>query len=265
MCGQPHGAFRGRAGYCSSDVRHTDLHCHLLPGVDDGPATMDESLAYAAAAVAAGTGTIVATPHVELVDVRELPGRVDELRAALRDAGIAVDVRCGGELRPYSVAALSDAELDLIAHGPPGDRWVLYEVPFHGAGAEFVEGARELRARGFGFLLAHPERTRGIMESGDLAVIEGLVREGAAVAANTGPLLGREGSERRRAGEHLLRRGVPSVVATDAHAPSRPYTLAMAAAAVAAATGRPDRARRLTGDDPARLLADGIGAARRAA
>jgi protein-tyrosine phosphatase len=246
-------------------VRFTDLHCHLLPGVDDGPATMAESLEYAAGAAAAGTATIVATPHVELVDVRRLPDRMRALQAALRAEGVAIDVRCGGELKPFSVPGLSDAELELIAHGPPGARWVLYEVPFHGADEEFVAGARELRARGFGLLLAHPERSRGMLEGGGLAVIEAELEAGALVAANAGPLLGREGSERRRAAEHLLRRGIPAVVATDAHAPSRPYTLAAAADAVARATGRLELGRRLAAETPARLLAEGIAAGRRAA
>jgi protein-tyrosine phosphatase len=246
-------------------VRFTDLHCHLLPGVDDGPSTMDESLAYAAAAVAAGTGTIVATPHVELVDVAELPERVGELRAALAEEGVELDVRCGGELKPFSIAYLSDADLELIAHGPPDARWLLYEVPFHGADDEFVAGAYELRERGFGLLLAHPERSRDMVDGGGLAVIERLMRDGAAVAANTGPLLGREGAERRWAAEHLLRRSVPTVVATDAHAPSRPYTLAQAAEAVERVTGRPDAARRLAAEAPARLLSDGLVVGRRAA
>jgi len=174
-------------------------------------------------------------------------------------------VRRGGELKPFSIPDLTDRELELIAHGPPDARWVLYEVPFHGADEEFVAGADELRARGFGLLLAHPERTRGMVDGGGLAVVEALMADGAAVAANTGPLLGREGAERHRAAQHLMRRCVPTVVATDAHAPSRPYTLAMAAEAVEAATGRADRARRLTTDAPARLLADGVRAARHAA
>ena len=244
---------------------YTDLHCHLLPAVDDGPDTMAESLAYAAEAVAAGTTTIVATPHVEAVDVAELSDRVDELKAALAREGIDLDVRRGGELKPFSIPELTDADLELVAHGPPGARWLLYEVPFHGPDDEFVAGAHELRDRGFGLLLAHPERSRGMVDGGGLAVIEGLVAGGAAVAANTGPLVGREGTDRRRAAEHLLNRCVPTVLATDAHAPSRPYTLAMAAEAAERVTGRADRARRLAVEAPARLLADGLSAARRAA
>jgi protein-tyrosine phosphatase len=246
-------------------VGFTDLHCHLLPGVDDGPQTMAETLAYAEAAVAAGTTTIVATPHVELVAVRELPDRVREVRQALVSEGVALDVRCGGEIKPFSLGDLDQHDLEVIAHGPPEARWVLYEVPFSGPDEEFVAGARELRARGFGALLAHPERSRGMLERG-LAVVEGLVREGALVAANVGPLLGREGDGRRGAAEQLLRRGVPAVVATDAHAPDRPYTLAVGAEAVERVTGRADVARWLTADAPARLLEHGLSAtARRAA
>ena len=246
-------------------VRLTDLHCHLLPGVDDGPSTMAESVAYAATAAAAGTGTIVATPHVELVDVAELPDRVEELRAALDAEGIDLEVRCGGELKPFSIPYLSDGDLDVIAHGPPGARWLLYEVPFHGADEEFAAGARELHERGFAVLLAHPERSEGMTDGGGLAVVESLVRDGALVAGNTGPLLGREGSGRRRAAELLLRRGLPAVVATDVHAPARPYTLAAAGEAIERVTGRPELARRLTAETPARLLAEGLAVDRRAA
>src|SRR3989442_1307790 len=84
------------------------------------------------AAVAAGTSRIVATPHVERVDVRELPDRVHELRAALARERIPLAVECGGELKPRSLWSLGHEELEIIAHGPPGLRWVLYEVPFRG-------------------------------------------------------------------------------------------------------------------------------------
>ena len=242
----------------------TDLHCHILPGVDDGPDTMAESLEYAATVVAAGTKTVVATPHVELVHVPELPGRVQELHEALRREGIDLDVRVGGELKPFSVPDLTQDDLETIAHGPAGARWLLYEVPFSGFDERFHSTAAELRARGFGLLLAHPERSRGILERG-LRALEAEVAAGALVAANVDPLQGGEGPERQAAAEHLLRRGLPSVVATDAHAPRRPFTLAMGHEAVVRVTGRADLARRLTADAPARLLAEGFAQGRRAA
>jgi protein-tyrosine phosphatase len=229
-------------------VPAVDLHCHLLPGVDDGPATMDETVAYARAAVAAGTGTIVATPHVERVDVRELPDRVDEVRAALAAEGIDLRVEVGGELKPESIPGLGDDELDLIAHGPEGARWLLYEVPFSGVDDAFVAGAEELRARGFGLLLAHPERSRGVLADG-LGRLDALAASGARFALNVGPLTGRESVARTEAAHHLVNRGDADVVATDAHPPRRPFQLAdvegiVPGDAVAAA--------------PARLLAEGL-------
>jgi protein-tyrosine phosphatase len=232
-------------------VAAVDLHCHLLPGVDDGPQLLEESLEYARAAVAAGTGTIVATPHVEQVDVRSLPDRVHEVRAALASERIGLRVEAGGELKPESIGVLSQDELEILAHGPPGARWLLYEVPFGGVDDAFVEGARELRKRGFGLLLAHPERSRGILEGG-LDRLDPLVRSGALVAANVGPLSGRESEPRRQAARHLLDRGTIHVVATDAHPPKRPYQLADVAPATGGAFAR------LTSELPARLLREGI-------
>ena len=228
-----------------------DLHCHLLPGVDDGPRTIDESVAYARDAVARGTRTIVATPHAELVDVAELPERVAALRAVLAEEGIDLDVRVGGELKPESVGVLSQRELETVAHGPQGARWVLYEVPFRGVDEPFLAGAAELRERGFGLLLAHPERSRGLLDSG-LEALGPELHAGARLASNVGPLIGAEGAERERAARHLLEEGLVHLVATDAHPPRRPYTLDLARGAL------PGGLDGLTGTNAARLLAQGL-------
>jgi protein-tyrosine phosphatase len=200
-----------------------DLHCHVLPGVDDGPNTLDESIEYARAAAVDGTERIVATPHVELVDVSELPARVTELAGALADEGIELALECGGELKPYSVPSLNDHELDLIAHGPAGRRWLLLEVPFRGLGDDLLDAADELRRRGFATVLAHPERASGFEDS--LRVLREQVERGAAVQMNVGPLLGAESPAREEASRRLLQTELVAALATDAHPPGRPYTL----------------------------------------
>ncbi len=211
-----------------------DLHCHLLPGVDDGADTLEQSVAYARAALAAGTGTIVATPHAELVTVRELPDRVAALRAALAEEGLDLRVEVGGELKPESVGVLAADELEVLAHGPPGRRWLLYEVPFGGVDDAFLDGARELGERGYGLLLAHPERSRGLITAGGLARLEPLLAGGRArFEVNVGPLTGREQPERQAAARHVVERGLAAVVATDAHPPRRPFQLAEARGRVA--------------------------------
>jgi protein-tyrosine phosphatase len=226
-----------------------DLHCHLLPGVDDGPAWLEESVAYAREAVARGTGTIVATPHVEQVDVRTIPERVAEVQRALDEEGIALRVVVGGELKPESIPSLDEDELEILAHGPPGARWLLYEVPFPGVTDAFLEGAEELRGRGYGLVLAHPERSREFLARG-AALLDPLVAEGALFAVNVGPLTGHEKVERTEAARHLAETGMVHLVATDAHPPRRPYQLADA---------EPYVPRRAFTDVPAALLHEGIG------
>jgi protein-tyrosine phosphatase len=233
-------------------VPAVDLHCHLLPGVDDGPQHLSESVEYARAAVAAGTQTIVATPHAEQVDIASLPERVAEVRSALAGEGIALRVEVGGELKPHSIGSLRQDELETIAQGPPGARWLLYEVPFRGIDEVFLEGAHELRRRGFGILLAHPERSRDFLLNEGLAALDPLLAAGALIAANVGPLSGRESEPRWRAAKFLLERGAIDVIATDAHPPRRAYQLSD----VMGMTGADHD--RLTADRPAALLRDGL-------
>jgi protein-tyrosine phosphatase len=228
--------------------RAVDLHCHLLPAVDDGPDRLEESVEYAREAVARGTGTIVATPHVEQVDVSTIADRVREVQGALDAEGIDLRVVPGGELKPASIGELDAEELELLAHGPPDARWLLYEVPFSGVGEEFLDGARELRERGYGLLLAHPERSRGFLETG-AALLDPLVAAGALFAVNVGPLTGHEKVERTEAARQLAATGMAHLVATDAHPPRRPYQLADAEAWVGRAAFT---------DVPARLLSEGV-------
>jgi tyrosine-protein phosphatase YwqE len=113
--------------------RRADIHFHLLPGVDDGAANLEESVELARLAEADGTGVIVATPHVSaqyVTDVSDLPDRVAEVRARLRLEGVDVDVRCGGELRHDMVGRLGQSDLDTIAggYGAEAERHALWLV-----------------------------------------------------------------------------------------------------------------------------------------
>src|ERR1700759_4498544 len=106
-----------------------DLHLHLLPGVDDGARDEAAALAHAARMAAAGVHEATVTPHVGSsffpVDVATIAERTAELQRALDRAAIALRVRRGGEIHPEAAAELAPADLELIAQGPPGARWVL--------------------------------------------------------------------------------------------------------------------------------------------
>ncbi|MBV9310923.1 MAG: hypothetical protein JOZ73_08825, partial [Solirubrobacterales bacterium] len=162
-------------------MSYVDLHLHLLPGVDDGARDLNESLRHATRLAGEGTHEAVVTPHVGSpgfdVDVGSLSQRTAALQTAIDDQGIDLCLHTGGELHPSQAAKRSADELELIAQGPPGSRWVLLEVPFDGLDERFLETAALLRERGFGAVIAHPERAAGLLWDG-MPLLRKLVKSG---------------------------------------------------------------------------------------
>ena len=244
-------------------MSYVDLHLHLLPGADDGARDERESIRFAQRLVREGTGEVTVTPHVGVpmgIDPDEVAGRTERLQAALDAEGVPLRLHPGGELHPGGARDLDRGELELIAHGPAGRRWLLMEVPFTGIDEHWVETVAHLRDLGFAVLVAHPERAAGFLRTG-LALLEGPLEHGARLQVNTCSLLGRQGPEAQRGAEHLLRTGLAHVLATDAHPGSREHTLRDAHRA-ARALGLPEaRCRALLAERPRALLRSGIAAA----
>jgi protein-tyrosine phosphatase len=244
-------------------VQRAELHFHLLPGVDDGPVDLAESVELARLAVADGTSVVTATPHVrDLLRrgiVGELPARVGEVADALTRAGVPLEVRTGAELAQEDVALVGDRELEAIAQGPRGARWVLIEAPLFGDDVDgFLAATAEVRARGFGTLIGHPERCAPLMQSPGAVAAE--LRAGARLQVNGSSLTGLHGPAARAWGIELLRSGRAHVIASDAHRPARPSVLSAALAVLADAgvTG----AEAFVGANPRALLRHGIAPAR---
>jgi protein-tyrosine phosphatase len=237
-----------------------DLHFHILPGVDDGPATMADSLELALAAVQEGTRTVVATPHVRsdfVTDPRGLPGRVGEVQRALRAEGIPLTVLCGGELGHDMVGRLRQGELETIAQGPPGARWLLVETPFEGIDWEFHAATQELRDRGLGVLVAHPERSDDAVFDGSAGLRHELDAGGLA-QVNALSLTGGHGDDATRGAFRLAGDGLVGVVGSDAHGSTRPPALRTARARLIDLGVSPALARVLTLERPRCLVAKGI-------
>jgi protein-tyrosine phosphatase len=238
-------------------VQRAELHFHLLPDVDDGPVDIDEAIELARLTVADGTSLVTVTPHVRDLLRRgildQVPARVHEVDAALRRAGVPLEVRTGAELAHDDVPLLRDRDLEAIAQGPPGARWVLLEAPLFGADLDgFLAGTAEVRGRGFGTLIGHPERCAPLMRSPDALAAER--RAGARMQVNGSSLTGVHGERARAWGIELLRSGAADVIASDAHRPSRPAVLS---AALAALDGMP-HAEAFVSANPRALLRHGI-------
>jgi protein-tyrosine phosphatase len=239
-------------------MSYAEIHFHLLPGIDDGPSSIEESVELAAAAAAEGTGTIVATPHVHpqfVTEPKALVDQVDVLRARLSKERIAIDVLCGGELDHQMVERLSDSELDTIALGPPGRRWLLLEAPLRGLDGSYTVAAEALRARGFAVVVAHPERALGKSEAGWQA-LEHELGIGSVLQVNAWSIAGRYGQRVRDVALSLLERAPRAVIASDAHGGRRMPALTLALEALAEA--RVPQARRLAEQVPRELLERGL-------
>jgi protein-tyrosine phosphatase len=238
----------------------TDIHFHILAGIDDGPTTMDESVALARAAVRDGTDTVVATPHVRsdyVSDVRELRDRVRELKEALAREEVPLSVIQGGELGHDMVGRLGQAELDSIAQGPPRRRWLLVEAPFTGLTGDFTAATDELRDRGFGIVLAHPERSSGVLGA-NRASLDRELSAGSVLQVNGPSLAGDYGPVAEETALLLVHRGLVNLVASDAHGPRRPPALNRALRTLLDDGIDRVTARALVGSRPRQVLARGV-------
>ncbi|HWI74203.1 MAG TPA: CpsB/CapC family capsule biosynthesis tyrosine phosphatase [Baekduia sp.] len=243
-------------------MSRVDLHLHLLPGIDDGAPDEAAALEHAARMAAAGVTAATVTPHVGSPFFPTVVGEIDErcaqLQRALDREGIGLSLRPGGELYPGAAASLSAAQLDRIAHGPSGARWVLAEVPFAGVDDAFADGLHEIRAKGFGIVIAHPERAAGLLSDGGLARLRPALQAGAVLQVNACSLMGRQGPEAQEAARRLLRARLAYVIASDGHPGTRSHTLADAEPAALAAGASPAQIVQLTQANPRFLLRHGL-------
>ena len=140
-----------------------DLHCHLLPGVDDGAFDVEDSVRMARQACADGIVAVCATPHIRHdhdVRAHTLEDRVRDLQDELDARGVGVRVLPGGEVAETALGGLDDDELRMVSLGAAG-RWILLEPRPGPLSPMIVRAVDRLAARGYRSLIAHPERHAG--------------------------------------------------------------------------------------------------------
>jgi len=194
-----------------------DLHCHLLPGIDDGAPDLVTSLAMARAAVADGIAVTACTPHI-YPGLYENTGDgiragVARLQGLLDEAGIPLRLTTGADahLAPELPEKLRTGEAPTLA----GSRYFLLEPPHHSAPPRFDEFVFGVMAAGYVPLITHPERLTWIGDHYPLFCA--LADRGCWMQVTAGSLTGRFGEEARYWGERMLDEGRVHVLATDAH------------------------------------------------
>lgn len=228
-----------------------DIHCHLLPDLDDGASGWEESLRMAEMAVADGIATIVATPH-QLGNFSKNTGaairtQTARFQEALDNRGLALRVLPGADVRiePELAGKLREGEVLSLADRR---RHVLLELP-HDVYAPLDRLLGELQAIGIVGILSHPERNQGILNRPD--VLPRLIERGCLLQVTAASLTGLFGTRIRRFTESIIQQGMAHFVATDAHGvASRPPLLQDAFQRVAELAGS-DAAAMLCCHNPA--------------
>ena len=209
-------------------MARVDIHAHILPGLDDGPVTVEESLAMARMAARDGTDTIVATPHYRDMELeRQSPRMVrdlaDTLNAALLSGSAernapSVRIFTGMTNRlDTSLPDLVDSERAITLNRTS---FLLVEPPFNRAPSYIEDVIGRLLTQRLVPVLAHPERNIEFQRRPKR--LQGLVNDGVVVQIAAGSLTGQNGAGAKRAAEQFVRRGIAHVVASEMHAVQAP-------------------------------------------
>jgi len=198
-----------------------DIHCHILPGIDDGAADLYDSLNMASLAAKSGVKAIVATPHCNVPE--SPPNYFDEhfrnlllkTRKAIEKEGIPVKLLGGMEV--FATYDLPDLIKDGKILTLNQSRYMLIEFGFYEE-PEFAEiMVRRLKELKIIPVIAHPERYEFIKD--DIEFAKQLKATGCIFQANKGSFLGRYGSSTEKCAFELINQGLIDVIASDAHNP----------------------------------------------
>lgn len=231
-----------------------DMHCHCLPGIDDGPPTLANAITLCRALVEDGITTVITTPHqlgpYENVTASVIRAAVASLQAELAKLGIPLVVKCGAEIRADERLLPMLAADELLTLGD-GHAYALIELP-HSTMLDLRSTIDILVGQGITPIISHPERHGPI--SRDIQLLAPWLQRGAILQVTAASLTGVFGPIVKRSAWELMNAGWVSLVASDAHdVAARSPSMTAAIEAVAATTGHA-MARRVCLQHPQAVL-----------
>ena len=233
-----------------------DLHCHILPGVDDGAQSPEESLSMARKAVEDGIHTIVATPHtlngIYFNPVRKVISRVSDLQDVLLKNHINLRLYAGADvyLSPHMLEQIEGGDACTINNAK---RYMLLEFPPQALPPGVKDEIFTLKVNGITPIITHPERHSVIQH--DMDILYELVSMGALCQVTAMSITGDFGGTVRQCSNMLLKHRLIHVIASDAHSSeTRPPVLSQALEATAEIMGSYEDAERMVTEAPASIL-----------
>ena len=203
-----------------------DIHTHILPGVDDGPKTIEESIEILKKAADKGIKTIVATPHVLGVpsenDNQKVKGAFNRVKKAIIREGIDIEMSLGAELFicPELSQMIKEHKEFTINNA---NKYVLLELPMQEVPIFTEQIIFELQLQGITPIIAHPERNLEIQK--DSNMLFDLIQKGVLTQLNSGSLIGIYGKKVQETAKTLLYHNLVHMIGSDVHAISNGYSL----------------------------------------
>jgi protein-tyrosine phosphatase len=195
-----------------------DLHSHILNGIDDGPASLEESLSLAVLYEQAGFSHVVATPHwihgtAWMTKIEDIRRRVDQFNKTFQSNGIGIHMLPGMEIAMDMEipSLLSRGELLPLADSP----YLLIETPFQRMPSNWEHMFFTIQSKGYHIVLAHPERCAQIIASPE--IMGKIIAAGVYIQSNYDSFLGNYGSKILETALYLLKKGHIHILATDSH------------------------------------------------
>ena len=201
-----------------SNVEFIDLHSHLLPDVDDGVKTFDDSLEILAELEAHGLKKLVLTPHYIPETIYNSP-RVDnfkllhELKSLAREAGLKVELFLGNEL--YINRGISALLKKKLISPLADSKYLLIELPMSGNFEGYEDIFRDLTAEGYTVVLAHPERYVSVQK--DFKLLERLKSLSVLFQCNLGSIAGQYGRHAEKTVKKMAKKDLIFAFGTDTH------------------------------------------------
>jgi len=232
-----------------------DIHCHILPGFDDGAASLSDALKMARIAVNSGVKGIAVTPHFpgtreSLASLNRMIQQYKTLQQAVKSAGIPLQLCLGAEILclPETVDMAKAKELPTLGKTD----YLLTEFYFDESYAQMDNRLAALSDWGYRPVIAHPERYQAVQR--DPRILEDWFRKGYVIQLNKGSILGAFGPKPERTATLALQYGLAHIIASDAHSPYRRTTDMGRVLDVVRRQFGPEYAALLLVKNPARLV-----------
>ncbi len=225
-----------------------DIHCHILPGIDDGSSSLEESLAMADIAVADGIHTIVATPHIkgEVHLPQFLQQQVVKLNEVLTKRNYPLQILVGAD-----VSAMLPPQ-EIARYTINGSNYFLLEFPHSHLPKQARQMVFNMCMAGLRPIITHPERNPSIIREPEL--LFSLVDSGCLVQITAGSLTGNFGADSRDCASYMLKRGQVHFLATDAHSATHRRPVLSEGVSAASAIIGDEAAQKLVTSNPAAVL-----------